>query len=578
MKLISLKEWRHARQYIITRLLDCFIREQIGAFAQPMMVSNTNTLTIELNNKIYCFAVSTAQFLQHYKVKHYTWTHEGDRTTKSNIIGLMRALYAQYSMTDHYDLNLAISEYKIAVLQHAQILKKAAKSQPYFENTLAYYDHLASFMDHPLYPTARAKLGFSIEDLIKYAPEYAQVFELRWLAIEKSKVQLTTEASSFWPTAATFGLSLQRDEPHQFIPVHPFAYDFVQNILSQHNISYIKIETSYLKVRATLSVRTVALVDWPHIHIKLPLNIRTLSTKNIRLIKPSTINDGAVVQSLLNDIVMQDPTLNDYLQLCDESFGGCVANLREVAFIVRTYPNTLSDGRYLFIPVASLNAKKGAQSVIEQLCHDYYAGNLLCFLKQYFALQLHVHLKLAFKYGIALEANQQNSIIVIDKVTAKMQLLLKDNDAPRIHKNRLLNTFANAQSHLQRIQDVRILHDDESATLNMFNTIIWQLNIACIIEPLIQKNLLKRLDIYRVLQESLDQAMSDLGLAHTVQNSIRETLIESQFISIKHLYTAGTFLPKHLSAQGDINKFYGDRAPNFMSVLLAKPKTVCDRS
>lgn len=578
MKLISLKEWRYARQYIITRLLDCFIREQMGAFAQPIIAPKTNTLIIEINHKAYCFEVSTAQFLQHYKVKRHTWTHKGDRTQKSNIIALMRALYAQYSMTDNHDLNLAISEYKIAVFQHVQILKKAAKSRRYFENNLAYYDHLASFMDHPLYPTARAKLGFAMEDLINYAPEYAQVFELRWLAIEKSKAHLTTVMPAFWPTAATFGLSLQLDETHQFIPIHPFAYDFVQNILSQHNISYIKTDTPYLKVRATLSVRTVVIVDLPYIHIKLPLNIRTLSTKNIRLIKPSTINDGAVVQSLLNDIVMQDQTLNGYLQLCDESFGGCVANLREVAFIVRTYPNTLLDSRYLFIPVASLNAKEKTQSVIEQLCHDYYADNLLCFLKQYFALQLHVHLKLAFKYGIALEANQQNSIIVIDKVTAKMQLLLKDNDAPRVHKHRLLNAFSNGENHLQKIQDMRILHDDETAMLNMFNTIIWQLNIACIIEPLIQKKLLERLDVYMILQESLEQVMSDLGLAHTVRNSIREALIESQFISIKHLYTAGTFLPKNLSAQGDINKFYGDRAPNFMSVLLTEQKTVCDRS
>ena len=40
------------------------------------------------------------------------------------------------------------------------------------------YDRLASYLDHPLYPTARAKLGFEVAHLRRYAPEFPCAFEL----------------------------------------------------------------------------------------------------------------------------------------------------------------------------------------------------------------------------------------------------------------------------------------------------------------------------------------------------------------------------------------------------------------
>eukprot|EP01034_Spumella_vulgaris_P045144 gene45144-56207_t len=47
----------------------------------------------------------------------------------------------------------------------------------------------ATFIDHPLYPTARAKLGFDRAALEAYGPESQQPFQLRWLALPRHLVQ-----------------------------------------------------------------------------------------------------------------------------------------------------------------------------------------------------------------------------------------------------------------------------------------------------------------------------------------------------------------------------------------------------
>ncbi|MFC6670420.1 IucA/IucC family protein [Marinobacterium aestuariivivens] len=52
-----------------------------------------------------------------------------------------------------------------------------------------HYDRLAAYLDHPYYPTARAKSGFDVEDLTRYAPEFGPRFRLRWLAVPRSLIR-----------------------------------------------------------------------------------------------------------------------------------------------------------------------------------------------------------------------------------------------------------------------------------------------------------------------------------------------------------------------------------------------------
>ncbi|WP_226376609.1 IucA/IucC family protein [Musicola paradisiaca] len=67
---------------------------------------------------------------------------------------------------------------------------------------LRHADQIASYLDHPYYPTARAKFGFSATQLTQYAPEFCQPFSLRWLALPRTALtRLNPDARpGWWPS------------------------------------------------------------------------------------------------------------------------------------------------------------------------------------------------------------------------------------------------------------------------------------------------------------------------------------------------------------------------------------------
>lgn len=165
------------------------------------------------------------------------------------------------------------------------------------------YERLASFLDHPYYPTARAKLGFSTADLSSYTPEFAAQFEIRWLAVPKGLYHSTPAAlPDWWPSFVDVGLDEALAADFALLPVHPFMWrHYLQARLDEVSLAsaVVQAPNAYLEVAATLSVRTVMVCRVPRWHLKLPLSIRTLGARNIRTIKPSTIRDGHLMQGIL---------------------------------------------------------------------------------------------------------------------------------------------------------------------------------------------------------------------------------------------------------------------------------------
>ncbi|WP_432745903.1 IucA/IucC family protein [Methylobacter sp. G7] len=98
-----------------------------------------------------------------------------------------------------------------------------AQLSPRWEEQQLHYERLAAFLDHPLYPTARAKqlrtqatrkyqplyptarakLGLSPDDLALYAPEFQHPFQLRWVAIPRIWRKSSAWISISTPTRAT---------------------------------------------------------------------------------------------------------------------------------------------------------------------------------------------------------------------------------------------------------------------------------------------------------------------------------------------------------------------------------------
>jgi siderophore synthetase component len=432
-----------------------------------------------------------------------------------------------------------------------------------------HYERLAAFLDHPLYPTARAKLGLTPEDLKAYAPEFQRPYQLRWLAVARTiHFGHKAEASlhGLCPSFEEVGLDGRLSSDYTLFPVHPLsAQQQFDDLAKTHGLQgkLLLAPKPYLDVLPTLSVRTVAVLDRPGLHIKLPMAMRTLGGKNIRTIKPSTIADGHAVQSLLSKIAAQDADIAGRLLLTDESLGAHINHLPELGYILRRYPAGLE--QTTLVPVAGLlAATPQGQLVAEELAQHFFGDSLEDFLDAYLETTLRTHLVLWLRYGIALESNQQNSMLVLSDEGRTLRLLLKDNDAPRIHGARLAGRWPSLAPFVEGLQDRRIVVEDELPLAQMFTTITLQLNVAVLIEGLANRGHLGRPQLYGHVRSKIAGLLTELTRCEENTDLARHALLEDDWQYVKYLLTAASLKPKTATGATDVNKFYGKTGPNFL--------------
>ncbi|MEU7864091.1 IucA/IucC family protein [Nonomuraea sp. NPDC049141] len=374
------------------------------------------------------------------------------------------------------------------------------------------YESLAAFVDHPVYPTSRARLGVPAAALPAYAPEFAPSFELRWAAVPRG---LLAPGSAVRPPHAAH--EVEPDEA--LFPVHPLAVDEVRKIDGVR-----LFDEPWLTVRPTLSMRTVELDA--RTHLKLPLPTSTLGARNRRSIKPGTLHDGALAELLLRRLADPDVLIAD-----EQTYAH--AGHEYLAWMVRRLP----EGRV--VPVAALNAPGVLQEV----------GDVL---PGYLRLLLRWNVRLFVRYGVALEAHQQNLSLVFRD--GRMKLLVKDNDGLLASPSRL----AAAGVEVPAFHDERMLTDDPHALADVFVTITLHLAAAAIVFgalPPAQASALLRDTLAEALDEYGDDPMARLLRART---------LDAARLTGKSMITAGTLVAKERSGARDINKFYGTSGPNYL--------------
>ena len=427
-----------------------------------------------------------------------------------------------------------------------------------WSDRMLFSDQIASYLDHPYYPTARAKPGFGEQEMRQYAPEFSPEFQLHWIAVDKQRASMVSSPPQCWPSMSDVGLPNTLSQSHTLFPVHPVSWEN----MSGDELGVIKAPLTAVTVKPTLSVRTVAVANDPYTHIKVPLEMRTLGTRNVRLIKPSTITDGHNLSRILQHIGRNDAALRGRYQHCDEEHGGHFDGNSAVAYIVRCYPESLPKSCTL-VPVAALvSPMPNGNLYLQELLDVYYQGDVHQWLDEYLDLMLGVHLRLWLRYGIALEANQQNSVLVFDH-KHPLTLVMKDNDSARLWSERLLNAEPQVASIVTTIQDQRIKIEDELPLAQMFSTITLQLNISAIFEAMIEAGMAQRNDLYGLLRQQMQDQLNSLESEGIKIKAARDILFADR-LYVKYLLTAGSLLSKKQSGAEDINKYYGLTAPNFL--------------
>ncbi|WP_078083860.1 IucA/IucC family protein [Microbulbifer mangrovi] len=571
--------------YITHRIINACIREKVGEIAQATVtrgcppaavrakyvLHSEYWLTFSTGKATVYLPVQQCDFMQSWRTNGDQWLlhskgdwlqQRGYRQWLSLLASAQdeesRALFSAYckesdTAVRHRDLCLEAYQDQRAALSLPLF------ARPHWWQRLLCSEQMASYLDHPYYPTARAKHGLDDEDLRRYAPEFMRKFSLHWLAVEKSRLTLTAPLPEVWPSFSEVGLPEDFSHSHYLMPVHPLTWVHLE--LPADGV--IRAPKAAREVLPTLSVRTVLFVDQPELHIKLPLSMSTLGAKNIRSIKPSTLYDGHIFSHLLTEIERRDQALRgDYLH-CDEKSGGHYGESRELGFILRRYPaEQLQDST--LVPVAALASPlPDGRLYLEHLVDQFYEGDLYAWLDAYISLMLKVHLRLWLVYGIALEANQQNAVLNFCQ-NKPLRLVMKDNDSARILPSRCISAIPELRSDIENLRDARIRVDEELPLAQMFCTITLQLNIAAIIEAISERELAPRQALYKKLQKRLRAELDTLQCNGVDTDFAIQFLLEQENLPIKYLLSAGSLLSKSRSGAADINKHYGLSAPNFL--------------
>ncbi|MDG4807536.1 IucA/IucC family protein [Micromonospora sp. WMMD1120] len=393
-------------------------------------------------------------------------------------------------------------------------------------------DVLAAHQGHPVYPTDRCRHGLRDDDLLRYAPEHAPRFALRWYAAPARDVRLAGAFPSWWPTAA---------RPDQvLLPAHPLT-------VARDGLPVTDLPAT--PVRPTLSMRTVALDDDPYLHLKLPLPTASLGVRNRRTLRPGSLADGAAVAALLDRIAAAEPAFAGRVRHADESTWAHVDGDERRSVLLRRYPADLAGSHV--VPVAALAAADpAARTVLERISPH----RPLALLGSYLDLLLDWHVFLWLRHGIALEAHPQNIHLLV-RPDGEVGLLYKDDDGAR------LDPRHGGPDGLV-LDDDRMWTSDPGELADVFVTITLHLAAAAPLVALAARGLPVPSPA-EALTPRLVAARDRWGDASGVR-LFTERVLAAEHLPVKAMLTAGTLLPKQRLGCADINKYYRRTGPNYL--------------
>ena len=418
---------------------------------------------------------------------------------------------------------------------------------------------VAALRDHPVHPTGRCRWGLSEEEVRVYAPEYAPEFRLRWAVVPRTDVRLSAALGSglppWWPTPTQLGLPSGADDELVALPVHP---------LTAARGEVACIDAPGPAVVPTLSTRTVALADDPRVHLKLPLPTATLGSRNRRTIKPGSLAGGEAFEALLGEILAREPGLAGQILLADETrWADSGSDLHAV--LVREFPHGLERDRLAPLAALPAHAPSADRTVLELLAAE--AGlDAAAWFDAYVGVLLDWHVALWLRYGIALEAHQQN--ITVAQGPAGLRLVYKDNDSGRIDLPRLSAALGRAVP-ADTFADPRIAVQDPGELADMVTTITLHLCIGAIADGLAGGDAALRASLFGLARIRLEEAAErwcdpdDAGSVAAAR-MLRERILDAEALPVKGMVTAGTLLPKERLGCADVNKYYLRTGPNWL--------------
>lgn len=439
--------------------------------------------------------------------------------------------WRDFAVECHADLQAR----RLAARNRARVLTEVAAERAHAPTGLPgalLDDVLAAHQGHPVYPTDRCRHGLRDDELLRYAPEHAPRFALRWYAAPAEDVRLAGELPAWWPRAP---------RPDQLLlPAHPIT-------VARDALPLVDLPVT--PVRPTLSMRTVALDDDPYLHLKLPLPTASLGARNRRTLQPGSLADGAAVAALLDRIATAEPSFAGRIRHADESTWAHVDGDERRGFLLRRFPRDLAGVQV--VPVAALAA---ADPVAGTVLARISPQRPVQLLESYLDLLLDWHVFLWLRHGIALEAHPQNIHLLV-RPDDTVGLLYKDNDGARLDPR-------HDGPHGLTVHDDRMWAREPHELADVFTTITLHLAAAAPLVALAARGLPVPTPA-EALVPRLAAARDRWGDGPAVR-TFTERVLHATQLPIKAMLTAGTLLPKQRLGCADINKYYLRTGPNYL--------------
>jgi siderophore synthetase component len=167
------------------------------------------------------------------------------------------------------------------------------------------------------------------------------------------------------------------------------------------------------------------------------------------------------------------------------------------------------------------------------------------------------------RYGLALEAHQQNAALVLGPGPGTLRLLVKDFDGALIHHPRLVSALGPAGPDPSAFADDRLLTGSDDALADVFITITVHLCAGALAFGLAERGVAARSALLAQARDALAGAL-DRHRDSAPAARLRARALEADRLPGKSMVTAGTLADKARTGARDINKFYGTTGPNYL--------------
>lgn len=392
---------------------------------------------------------------------------------------------------------------------------------------------------HPLHPTPKSLHGMTNWQQQAYAPELRGAFRLTYFAAHASLVR---EKSAGEPVSAIVQSLLGGDQPEVYederlIPMHPLQADAlmleqpIQALIANGKLRHLG--PAGAPFTATSSVRTVfnQTAAWM---LKFSLPVRITNSKRVN--QRHELESGVAVARLFHKAGIDafDPRLRFLhdsayltLDLPDRAESGFEIIFRQNALQNRANHPTVTVSALTAEPVP------GRRSVLEGLILRIAGEGGVCprkvcetWFSRYLDCAVDPLLKLYDRFGVALEAHQQNSLLDLADGGYPTRFLYRDSQGFY-----LSNAFQARWRHLvPNIADIHDLFYDDREIRDRFAYYLVVNQIFAIIARMGHDGLADEADLFAMLRQRL------AGLAGTLDGPgklFAKSLIERPTIAAK---------------------------------------------